>query len=116
MKLKKRNKINTIRTFALGLIFIGFLFMYVGIFFRDSMWLVTFFMVLGLLSITISTFIYFWIGMLSTKSVQVVCPSCQKATKILGRVDICMHCNQPITSDKSLDGKEFDSKYNKKRR
>jgi len=71
-------------------------------------------MILGLLSVVLSTLIYFWIGMLSTKTIQVVCPNCNKPTKILGRVDACMHCNEPLTLDKDLEGKEFDESYNSK--
>ncbi|WP_066060053.1 YgzB family protein [Robertmurraya korlensis] len=111
---KYSSKINKIRTFALSLIFIGFIIMYIGIFFRTAPLVMTFFMLLGLLSIIASTVVYFWIGMLSTKSVQVVCPSCQKTTKVLGRVDMCMYCNEPLTLDPSLTGKEFDEKYNRK--
>lgn len=72
-------------------------------------------MLLGLLFIVASTVVYFWIGMLSTKAVRVSCPSCEKQTKILGRVDICMHCNEPLTLDPNLEGKEFDEKYNQKK-
>jgi glucan phosphoethanolaminetransferase (alkaline phosphatase superfamily) len=114
MSLKYSNKINKIRTFALSLIFIGFIVMYIGIFFKTSMWLMTAFMLLGLLCIIASTVVYFWIGMLSTKAVQVVCPTCGKPTKLLGRVDMCMHCREPLTMDPSLEGKEFDEKYNQK--
>lgn len=116
MSLKYSNKINKIRSFALSLIFIGFIVMYLGIFFKENVILVTIFMVLGLLFIVASTVVYFWIGMLSTKSVQVQCPSCGKVTKVLGRVDICMYCDEPLTLDPDLEGKEFDEKYNKKRR
>ncbi|WP_110114323.1 YgzB family protein [Bacillus sp. CGMCC 1.16541] len=116
MALKYSNKINKIRTFALSLIFIGFIVMYVGIFFKSSMWLMTIFMLLGLLCIVASTVVYFWIGMLSTKAVQVVCPSCQRYTKMLGRVDMCMYCNEPLTLDPSLEGKDFDEKYNRKQK
>lgn len=111
---KYSSKINKIRTFALSLIFIGFIIMYAGIFFKKSVFLMTLFMVLGLLSIVASMVVYFWIGMLSTKAVQVVCPNCQKPTKILGKVDMCMHCREPLTLDKNLEDKEFDEKYNKK--
>lgn len=113
---KYSSKINKIRTFALSLIFIGFFVMYIGIFFRESPILLTIFMLLGLLSIIASTVVYFWIGMLSTRTVQVVCPNCEKPTKILGRVDICMHCNEPLTLDPNLEGKEFDEKYNSKKK
>jgi Zinc-ribbon containing domain len=112
---KYSNKINKIRTFALSLIFIGFIIMYVGIFFKSSPILMIIFMMLGLLSIIASTIVYLWIGMLSTKAVQVVCPSCQKVTKMLGRVDMCMFCREPLTLDPSLEGKEFDEKYNRKK-
>ncbi|KKK36051.1 hypothetical protein WQ57_21625 [Mesobacillus campisalis] len=113
---KYSNKINKIRTFALSLIFIGFAVMYAGIFFRTSPIIMTIFMVLGLLFIVASTVVYFWIGMLSTKTVQVICPGCGKQTKVLGRVDICMFCNEPLTLDPSLEGKEFDEKYNRKQK
>lgn len=113
---KYSSKINKIRTFALSLIFIGFFIMYIGIYFKKSPVLMTIFMLLGLLSMIASCIVYFWIGMLSTKAVQVICPNCQKTTKILGRVDICMYCREPLTLDKSLEGKEFDEKYNRKKR
>jgi Zn-dependent protease with chaperone function len=111
---KYSSKINKIRSFALALIFIGFFVMYGGIYFRTSPLIMSIFMLLGLLFIIASTVVYFWIGMLSTKSVQVKCPSCGKATKMLGKVDMCMHCREPLTLDPILEGKEFDESYNKK--
>ncbi|KRG10551.1 YgzB family protein [Lederbergia galactosidilytica] len=116
MAKKYSSKINKIRSFALGLIFIGFIIMYIGIFFKNHPLVMTIFMLLGLLAIVASTFIYFWIGMLSTKAVQVVCPNCGKPTKILGRVDMCMYCREPLTIDPNLEGVEFDEKYNRKSR
>ncbi|MRX73741.1 hypothetical protein GJU40_16490 [Bacillus lacus] len=115
MAQKYSSKINKIRTFALSLVFIGFFVMYLGVFARQSIILMTVFMLLGLLCIIASTVVYFWIGMLSTKAVQVVCPNCGKATKILGRVDMCMYCKEPLTLDPNLEGKEFDEKYNRKK-
>jgi Zn-dependent protease with chaperone function len=112
---KYTSKINKIRTFALSLIFIGFIVMYGGIFFRNHPLIMTIFMILGLLFIIASTIVYFWIGMLSTKAVQVVCPNCNKPTKMLGRVDMCMYCREPLTLDPALEGKEFDEKYNRKK-
>lgn len=112
---KYSSKINKIRTFALSLIFIGFIVMYAGLLFKSHWILMSVFMVLGLLCIVASTVVYFWIGLLSTRSVQVVCPNCQKPTKILGRVDICMHCNEPLTLDPNLEGKEFNEDYNRKK-
>jgi len=113
---KYSSKINKIRTFALSLIFIGFIIMYFGIFFKNSPVLMIIFMMLGVLSIIASTIVYLWIGMLSTKAVQVICPSCQKTTKMLGRVDMCMYCREPLTLDPTLEGKEFDEKYNRRKK
>ncbi|MCL6573474.1 MAG: YgzB family protein [Bacillus sp. (in: Bacteria)] len=110
------SKINKIRTFALSLIFIGFIVMYAGIFFRSSPLIMTIFMILGLLFIVASTIIYFWIGMLSTRSIQVKCPNCGKPTKMLGKVDMCMYCREPLTLDRKLEGQEFDESFNKKSR
>ncbi|MFD1020584.1 YgzB family protein [Thalassobacillus hwangdonensis] len=115
MALKYSSKINKIRSFALGLVFAGFGVMYIGLIFKDITWLMVIFMILGILCIGLSTVVYFWIGMLSTKTIQIICPSCEKPTKMLGRVDACMHCKQPLTMDQSLEGKEFDEKYNSKR-
>lgn len=114
MALKYSSKINKFRTFALVLVFVGIFIMYGGLFVQASPWLMTTFMVIGFLCIILSTVVYFWIGMISTKTVQVVCPTCGKQTKILGRVDACMYCDEPLTLDRSLEGKEFDLKYNKK--
>lgn len=109
-----KSKINKIRSFALSLIFIGFIVMYGAIFFREHQWLVIIFMTLGLLCILFSTFVYGWIGFLSTRAVVVECPNCKKHTKVLGRVDMCMYCNEPLTLDPTLQGKEFDQSYNNK--
>lgn len=108
-----KNKINRIRTFALSLIFIGFIIMYLGIFFRSNEIVMIIFMVIGLLAILFSTVVYAWIGSLSTKAAQIICPNCGKQTKMLGRVDMCGHCREPLTLDQSLEGKEFDESYNK---
>jgi Zinc-ribbon containing domain len=116
MGIKYSSKINKIRTFALSLIFVGIFVMYIGIFFRTSPLVMTLFMILGLLFIIASSIVYFWIGTLSTRAVQVVCPSCGKVTKMLGKVDLCMFCSEPLTLDPELEGKEFDEKYNKKRK
>lgn len=110
-----KNKINRIRSFALGLIFFGFIIMYGAIFFRENAILVTIFMTLGLLSILGSTAVYGWIGLLSTRAVQVVCPNCGKHTKVLGRVDMCMYCKEPLTLDPTLEGQEFDQSLNRKK-
>ncbi|MEC5424125.1 YgzB family protein [Virgibacillus sp. C22-A2] len=109
------SKINKIRTFALLLIFAGILLMYGGLLTRKFEWLMLLFFVLGVLFVLFSCVVYLWIGMLSTKAVPITCPNCEKPTKMLGRVDACMHCKQPLTLDKKLEGEEFDEKYNKRR-
>lgn len=109
-----KNKINKIRTFALSLIFIGIGIMYVGIIARKIQWLMLTLFIIGMIAIVLSVVVYTWIGLLSTKAIPVVCPSCDKPTKMLGRADACMHCRQPLTLDEKLEGKEFDEKYNKR--
>lgn len=116
MAKKYSSKINKIRSFALGLIFVGFIIMYVGIFFRNHPIVMTIFMILGVLAILSSTLVYVWIGMLSTKAVQVICPNCNRPTKVLGKVDMCMYCREPLTLDPNLEGKEFDEKYNRRKK
>lgn len=112
--LKYTSKINKIRGIALALIFAGMIVMYGGILTKNIPWLMGIFFGLGLLLILLSTLIYFWIGMLSTRAVPIICPSCERPTKMLGRVDACMYCKQPLTLDKELEGLEFDEKYNKR--
>ena len=107
-----KSKINKIRSFALALIFVGFAVMYGGLLARKIEWLMLLLFLVGVLFIIASTVIYFWIGMLSTKAIPIICPSCEQQTKMLGRVDACMHCKQPLTMEKELEGKPFDEKYN----
>ncbi len=106
------SKINKIRTFALSLIFVGMLIMYGGVYFRSNVIVASICMIVGAIAIIASIVVYFWIGMLSTNAIQVTCPNCSKTTKILGRVDVCMFCREPLTLDKKLEGKEFDEHYN----
>ncbi len=111
-----KSKINRIRSFALSLVFIGFGIMYIGLLFKSTEWLMILFMIFGTLAIIFSTVVYFWIGLLSTRAIPIICPTCEKPTKMLGRVDACMHCKQPLTLDKNLEGKEFDESYNSKKK
>ena len=109
------SKINKIRSFALILIFAGILLMYGGILSKKIGWLMLAFFILGVIFVLLSCVVYLWIGTLSMKAVPIICPNCEKPTKMLGRVDACMHCKQPLTLDKDLEGKEFDEKYNTRR-
>ncbi|MDQ0300850.1 hypothetical protein J2S78_003318 [Salibacterium salarium] len=114
MATKGMNKINRIRTFALSLVFIGIFIMYIGLFFDSSPIIMTITMILGFIFVIASSGVYFWIGMISTSTVKVECPNCGKITKVLGKVDVCMYCDEPLTMDPELEGKEFDPKYNRK--
>jgi hypothetical protein len=111
---KQSSKINKIRTFALSLVFIGIFIAYIGIFFRTNFLFMSILVTLGTLATVASAGVYAWVGMLSTKAVMVECPNCGKTTKVLGRADACMSCQQPLTMDRELEGKELDSKYNRK--
>lgn len=109
---KPGNKILRIRGYALALIFIGMGTMYLGVFFREYQWVFSIFLLIGLLPILLSFVIYFWVGLISTRAVTVQCPNCEKHTKILGHVDFCQHCKEPLTIDKELEGEEFSLDYN----
>lgn len=106
------NKINKIRSFALILILVGVLFMYGGLLLKKIPWLMFTLFAIGVLFIIFSTVVYFWIGLLSTRAINIICPECERPTKMLGRVDACMHCKQPLTMDANLEGVDFDEKYN----
>ncbi|EPE60423.1 DUF2614 family protein [Exiguobacterium sp. S17] len=112
--MKKRgNKINRARNLALLLVFAGIGIMYLGLLAKSIAWLMIIFMLLGFVMVLSSSALYFIVGMASTKAIIVTCPNCEKETKMLGRVDLCMHCDEPLTIDQSLEGKDFDEKYNK---
>lgn len=93
------NKLNKLRTLAWVVIFIGIAVMYLGLLFKVSMTLMALFMVLGFLIVLSSSAIYFWAGVLSMRAVQVVCPKCEKVTKLLGKTDQCMFCGQWLSLD-----------------
>ncbi|CAD2079437.1 DUF2614 family zinc ribbon-containing protein [Phocicoccus pinnipedialis] len=110
------NKILRIRGYALAMIFAGMIIMYLGIFFREIPWLMLLFLILGVIPILLSFVVYFWIGMISARAIMVECPNCGGYTKILGTVDYCQHCKEPLTLDKALEGEVFDNDMNVKHR
>ncbi len=101
-------KINKIRTIALLLIFLSFGIMYLG--FIWPSWMLFFFIV-GLCCSMISVGIYFWIGILSTHSVKVICPNCEKETKMLGKRDQCMYCKAILSVDPKDDPRRKSNDY-----
>ncbi len=90
------SKINKVRTLALLLVFLGIGVMYIGFLWRSAM---PIFLILGMLVMFSSFGLYFWIGMLSTRATQVVCPNCERITKMLGKVDHCMFCKETLSLD-----------------
>jgi hypothetical protein len=89
-------KLNKIRTFGMLLIFVGFGVMYLGFLWPKLMPL---FFILGMLFVFVSVGLYFWTGMLSTQAEKVVCPVCNKETKMLGKRDECMYCKAILSLD-----------------
>jgi hypothetical protein len=101
-------KLNKLRTLALGLVFIGIAVMYLGYvgfagylgaLLTHNMVIMAIFLVLGLFCVIGSSVMYMWIGIVSTKAVQVYCPSCNRVTKIVGIKDECMFCKQRLSLD-----------------
>src|SRR5699024_12279337 len=93
--------------------------MYIGVFFFyyfKSQIVFSIFLVLGMLALGLSFIVYFWIGMLSSRTIQVKCPYCDQYTRMLGRADICANCNQPFTIVKNLAEIIFCHIYNNKRK
>ncbi|WP_214805472.1 MULTISPECIES: DUF2614 family zinc ribbon-containing protein [unclassified Exiguobacterium] len=113
MKKQRKNKINRARNLAMFLVFGGMLVMYGGLLLKQFEIIMVILMLLGFVMVLASTALYFLIGLTSTKAAVATCPNCGKETKVLGRVDLCMHCDEPLTMDQELEGKEFDEKYNK---
>jgi hypothetical protein len=113
VKKQRKNKINRARNLAMFLVFGGMLVMYGGLLLKQFEIIMVILMLVGFVMVLASTALYFLIGLTSTKAAVVTCPNCGKETKVLGRVDLCMHCDEPLTMDRNLEGKEFDEKYNK---
>src|SRR5690625_7769254 len=89
--------------------------MYVDLVENNIEWLMFTLFIIGVLFILLIAVVYLLIELLSTKAIPIVCPNCERTTKMMGSVDACMHCKQSLTLDKDLEGKEFDEKYNTRR-
>lgn len=83
-------KLNRLRNWALGLIFLAFIVMYLGVFATSLM---PFLFTIGTLMILVSVFIYFRVGAMSMRIPTLECPHCQKKTKVMGIEDGCMYCH-----------------------
>lgn len=97
-----RGKLNTIRTSSMLAMFLGFIFMYAGLLLKSLPLLMVILMLIGFLLVMASGLLYFGIGYLSMRAVRIECPTCGKETKILGKIDRCMHCGQRLTLDPHL--------------
>ncbi|WP_232697839.1 DUF2614 family zinc ribbon-containing protein [Brevibacillus daliensis] len=116
--VERLNKIKRIRGWANWCMLIGILMMYAGYltfagyfsnwfanipllgtvsdYFRGSILTFTIILLVGFMLMMISTVLYMVSGMVSSTSPQVQCPTCGKATKMLGKEDACMFCGQPL--------------------
>lgn len=107
-------KLNRMRNYAMLTCFAGIGVMYVGYaglagffgeFFQSYIFM-SIFLALGLLFILGSCLFYMYIGMLSSKALQVECPKCKRVTKIVGLTDDCMYCRQTLSIDPKHAPKE----------
>lgn len=102
----KQAKINAFRLYGLVFTLLGLGIMVFGtggiiLFGQVGKIAAAIFLVLGLISMVVSMGIYFWAGMLSTSAHMLVCPECDKQTKMLGKTDRCMFCRTILTLDPS---------------
>jgi len=91
---------NRWRNIALGLMFLSFIIMYIGLLFKNRHVLPYFFM-LGSVCLFVSIAIYFRLGALSFNLRQIECPNCGRMTKVLGTSDGCMFCKTPFRKTSS---------------
>lgn len=104
MKLKSA-KINEFRTWGLLLTMCGLGAMILGtggivVFGNQIGKIIAYiFLIIGTIAIIGSLFVYFWAGMMSTSTLQIVCPECGKHTKMIGKTDRCMFCHTILTFD-----------------
>lgn len=87
-----------LRNLALGLMFLAFFIMYLGVFYKP---ILPYLFGLGLLIISYSIGIYFRVGAKSMHIKKIACPSCGKITRVYGQKDGCMHCYSPIQLDEN---------------
>ena len=103
--LFKTSKINEFRLWGLVLTMGGMAIMIIGLAGIVFDWgtvgriIAVVFMILGMIGMLASMFVYFWAGMLSTSAIVLNCPECGKATKMLGKTDRCMFCKTKLSMD-----------------
>jgi len=100
----KSAKINELRLWGLVFTLVGMGVMILGtggilLFGNVGKIVAAIFLVIGLISLLVSVGVYFWAGMLSTSATMLVCPECNRHTKMLGKTDRCMYCKTILTLD-----------------
>jgi hypothetical protein len=111
-KVLRSSKMNEFRLWGLLLTMGGMMLMIVGLAGIVFDWgqigriIAIVFAVIGMISLLLSMFVYFWAGMLSTSATVIECPECGKPTKLLGRTDRCMFCKTILTLDPTYKPKE----------
>ncbi|RXT04823.1 DUF2614 family zinc ribbon-containing protein [Ammoniphilus sp. CFH 90114] len=100
-------KLNKMRNYAMLTCFAGIGVMYIGYagfagflgqIFQSQLFMAIF-LILGLIFVMGSAVFYMYIGMLSSKALQVECPKCKRVTKLIGQTDDCMYCRQTLSVD-----------------
>jgi len=99
-------KLNKLRTIAMLLIFLGIGLMYAGLLWRPGLYV---FLSLGILMFILSTAVYILAGTLSNMAPKVVCPRCQRVTKVVGKTDECLFCGVTLTFDPKYAPKEEEN-------
>ncbi len=110
-------KLNKMRNYAMLTCFAGIGVMYIGYagfagflgqLFQSYIFM-SIFLALGLIFILGSAVFYMYIGMLSSKALQVECPKCKRVTKLIGQTDDCMYCRQTLSIDPKYAPKQNET-------
>ena len=89
-------KINNLRNIAMGLTFLSFGIMYIGVFNRA---ILPYFFIVGCVILFFGMMIYFRLGAISIRIPQIECPTCSKVIKVLGKYDSCPKCKTRFVRD-----------------
>ncbi|UUZ83480.1 hypothetical protein LJK88_06245 [Paenibacillus sp. P26] len=101
----RSSKVNEFRLWGLLLTMGGMLLMILGLagivfdWGTAGRWVAVISMLVGAIAMLASMGIYFAAGMMSTSAIVIVCPECEKPTKMLGKTDRCMYCKTILSMD-----------------